>query len=71
MYRLDRTAFKKQTLKEADHTREYLPTKSVEERLSAAMYLNSIVYGFSLDDPPRLDRTYFRKRTRKIITSNI
>ena len=65
MYRLDRTAFKKQTLKEADQTREYWLGKSVKERLNAAMYLNSIVYGFSLENPPRLDRTYFHKRTRK------
>jgi hypothetical protein len=65
MYRLDRTAFKKQTLEEADNTRSYWLTKSLEERLQSAMYLNSIAYNFPIANPPRLDRTFFQKRTRK------
>lgn len=64
MYRLDRTAFKKQTLREADDTRSFWLTKSPEERLRAAMYLNSKVYNFPFDNPPKMDRTVFQKRTR-------
>ncbi|MFQ5445587.1 MAG: hypothetical protein ACE5FF_01525 [Saprospiraceae bacterium] len=62
---MDRTAFKKQTLEKADNTRSYWLTKSPEERLLAAMYLNSIAYNFPFGNPPRLDRTFFQKRTRE------
>jgi len=60
--RLDRTKFKRQSFEEADKQKEYWLGKTVEERLAAAHYLNSIVYGFDIDNPPRLDRTKFSTR---------
>ncbi len=32
------------------------------ERLLAAAYLNSVAYGYDLDNPPQLDRTAFATR---------
>lgn len=63
--KLDRTAFKHQTLDEATHTREYWLNRSYEERLKAANYLNSITYNFDINHPPPLDKTYFKIRERK------
>lgn len=60
--RLDRTKFKRQSFDEADKQKEYWLSKSIEERLQAANYLNSIVYGYDLNNPPRLDRTKFSTR---------
>jgi hypothetical protein len=64
MHTLDKTAFKRQSLEEADNNRAYWLTKTPEERLAAAMYLNSVAYNFSLENPPRMDKTFFEKRTR-------
>lgn len=63
--KLDRTAFKHQTLEEADHNREYWLKHSYEERLKAANYLNSVAYNFDINNPPKLDKTYFNIRKRK------
>ena len=40
-------------------------SQSLEERLKAANYLNSVAYNFFLNGPPKLDRTYFKIRCRK------
>ena len=63
--KLDRTAFKHQTLQEASHNLEYWKNQSYEKRLESANYLNSIAYNFDVDNPPRLDKTYFKIRQRK------
>jgi len=63
-YKLDRTVFKMQTAKEADNNFSYWQTQSLEERLTAANYLNSVAYNFDINDPPKMDRTYFRMRGR-------
>jgi hypothetical protein len=64
-FRLDRTAFKMHHTKDASNNYKYWKSKSLEERLEAANYLNSVAYNFSLNDPPKLDRTYFKMRSRK------
>jgi len=61
-YRLDKTAFKVQTLQDADHNREYWLSKSPEERFRAAWYLICCAYGIDPEHPPRLDRTVFSMR---------
>jgi len=53
-----------QTAKEADNNFSYWQTQSLEERLTAANYLNSVAYNFDINDPPKMDRTYFRMRGR-------
>ena len=63
-YKLDRTAFKKQTKKAAAHQLQYWLTKSVSERLQAAFYLNSVAYNFDINNPPRMDKTFFTTRKR-------
>jgi hypothetical protein len=40
----------------------YWKTKTPQERLAAAFYLNSIAFQFDLSNPPRLDRTAFAMR---------
>ena len=64
-YRLDRTAFKKHSAEEAANHGAYYRTLTWQERLRIANYLNSIAYNYPENEPPRLDRTAFKKRSRK------
>lgn len=62
-FRLDRTAFKAQTLKEAsNHASEYKKL-SWQDRLKVAAYLNSVAYNFDLNNPPKMDRTKFSAKS--------
>ena len=63
--KLDRTAFKHQTLEEAAHNLEYWEKQSFEKKLEAANYLNSVAYNFDVNNPPRMDKTYFKISKRK------
>jgi hypothetical protein len=63
-FKLDRTSFKSQTIEEASHCYGHWEMKSHAERLSAAFYLNSVAYNFNLDNPPRMDRTFFKMKGR-------
>lgn len=63
--RLDRTAFRAGSFAETEaYYRTYWHTATMAERLRAAHYLNSVAYGFDLQQPPRLDRTVFQIRHR-------
>jgi len=65
-YRLDRTAFKAQTAEEATKSQaEYYRGLTWQERLRIANYLNSIAYNYPENDPPRMDKTVFKMRSRK------
>jgi len=64
-YRLDKTRFKRQTVKEADHQLQYWLGKTVEERLRAAWYLTCRAYGYDPEDPPTMDKQRFESRTRE------
>ena len=65
-YRLDRTAFKAQTVKEASESHAvYYKRLTWQERIQIANYLNSIAFNFPKNDPPRLDRTKFSVRSRE------
>ena len=62
-YRLDRKAFKPQTLKEAaDHVSVY-KKMTWQERLKVAAYLNSVAYNYDVNNPPKLDRTKFSTKS--------
>jgi len=61
-FKLDRTAFKKQSFKEADQTTAYWLTQSIEKRLAASFYLNSIAYNFDMNNPPKMDKNVFSMR---------
>jgi len=65
MERLDKSAFKKQTFEEADRNRAYWMSKTPMERLIAAHRLSLRAYGYDPDNPPRMDKTFFKKRVRK------
>lgn len=64
-YRLDRTAFKAQTAEEATKSQAaYYRSLSWQERLRIANYLNSVAYNYPEDQPPRMDKTAFRIKSR-------
>ena len=58
-FRLDRTAFKAQTLEEAARHSEYYKKLTWQERLQIANYLNSVTYNYDLNNPPKMDKTKF------------
>ena len=58
-FRLDRTAHHAGTHEQAV---QYHARHQPAKRLRAATYLNSVAYGYDLDNPPRLDRTAFDMR---------
>ncbi|MFN5424275.1 MAG: hypothetical protein ACK5A2_02750 [Bacteroidota bacterium] len=58
-FRLDRTAFKAQTLEEAARHSEYYKKLPWQERLQIANYLNSVAYNYDLNNPPKMDKTKF------------
>ena len=63
MLKMDKTIYSKKTFDEADVGRSYWINFSLEERLSAATKLIMNVWGFTEDNLPRMDKTYFVKRS--------
>jgi hypothetical protein len=63
-YRLDRTAFKAQTAEQAADHATYYKTLTWQERLRIANYLNSVAYNYPENEPPRMDKTVFKMRSR-------
>jgi hypothetical protein len=61
-YRMDKTAFKLQTVEEADDAMRDYTNHSPAERLRIYWYLTSIAYKFDLNNPPRMDKTVFQMR---------
>lgn len=65
-YRLDRTAFKAQTVDEATKNQAlYYKRLTWQERLRIANYLNSVAYNYPENDPPRVNKAIFSIRSRK------
>ena len=65
MYRLDKNSFKIHTAEEASSHAAYWKKQTVEERLRAAMYLNSVAFNYDINNPPRMDKTLYSERKRK------
>ncbi|WP_201987743.1 hypothetical protein [Hymenobacter rubidus] len=61
-FRLDRTAHHAGTHEQAAEYHARCQPATMAEHLRAAAYLNSVAYGYALDNPPRLDRTAFATR---------
>ncbi len=61
-YKFDRTAFRIMTFEEADAANVYDKDISYSERLRQAYYLISQAYGFTIDNPPKMDKACFSKR---------
>lgn len=58
--RMDKTAFWAGKMsQQTERNRVFWESKTLNERLAAAAYLNSIAYGYPLDSPPRFNRTVF------------
>ena len=66
MFKLDRTTGKGHSHEAASNQSEYWRSTTMDERLAAAMYLNSIAYNFDINNPPRIDRTAFSTRKHKV-----
>lgn len=65
MFKLDRTAFNAGTHQElAARDKEHWKSKSMEERLQAAAYLNSVAWNYPVDSPPKMDKSVFSSRKR-------
>ena len=64
-FKLDRTAFKGQTLNEAAKHAEFYKKLSWQERLKVAAYLNSVAYNYDINNPPKIDRTKFSTKSFK------
>lgn len=62
MYKLDRTAFKIQTFKEADLSICYGKDMPLAERLRHSFYLTAQNFHFDVLNPPKLDRTHFEMK---------
>ena len=65
LYKFDRTAFKGLTAAEADKEMKDYKKSSLVSRFRTAMYLNSIAFDFSMNNPPEIDRTAFEAIARK------
>jgi hypothetical protein len=61
-FKFDRTAFKMMTFQEADAANVFDQKVPYSERLRQAYHLISRAYGFTMDDQPKLDRSYFSSR---------
>ncbi len=63
-YKLDRTAFKAQTVEEAANHAVYYQKISWLERLRVTAYLNSIAFKYPEHFPPRMDKIKSQIKSR-------
>ena len=64
LIKFDKTAFVIQTLEEADDHVTYWLSKSYEERIMGMMILNSIAYGYDMNNLPIMDKNIFKIKVR-------
>jgi hypothetical protein len=65
-FRLDKNSFKGQTASAASEAAAaYYQRLDWKERLLITAYLNSEAYKFDPLDPPRMDKTVFKARSRE------
>ena len=58
-FKMDRTAFKPQTIKDAANHSDYYKKMSWQQRLSVTTFLNSIAFHYDLNNPPKMNRNLF------------
>ncbi len=61
-FEFDRSAFEMHSHETNEPAINYWKNKTIEERLAAAFYLNSVAYNFDINSPPAFDRTAFSMR---------
>lgn len=64
-YNLDRTAFQARNASEPVNYGKEHQKLTWQERMRIHHYLNSIAYGYDLNNPPRMDKTAFQIKSRK------
>ncbi len=64
-YKLDRTKFQARNASEQFNYGQEHRILTWQERIQIHQYLNSIAYGFDLENPPRMDKTFFQIKVRK------
>ena len=62
-FKMDRTAFKPQTMTEAANHSEYYKKMTWQERMTITTFLNSIAYKFDINNPPKMNRNIFVAKT--------
>ena len=62
--KMDKSFYKKQSLQQADNNVKFWMSKTPSERFKAAFMLSLRVYGHDPMNPPEMDKTYYRHRTR-------
>lgn len=62
MFKLDRNSFEKYSHLNNKKGDQFYQHLELNERLRIAFYLNSVAYQFPMNDPPKLDKTLFKKR---------
>lgn len=64
-YKLDRTVFEARNASEQVNYSKENQKLSWQERMRIHHYLNSIAYGYDLNNPPRMDKTFFQIKKRE------
>lgn len=64
-FKLDRTAFQARNADEEINYGKIYQDLTWQQRMQIHRYLNSIAYGYDMDDPPRMDKTVFSVRSRE------
>jgi hypothetical protein len=62
-YRLDRSQFSKLSFEDADREINDYKKNTPQERLENANRLIAIAYNFSFNNPPKMDKNYFKARS--------
>ncbi len=65
MYKLDKTAMKMQSFKEADMANIFLPSETLMERLNQGWYLSAMAHGIDPYNPPKIQKHLFSFRKHK------
>ena len=63
IFKLDKTAFKAQTIRNASTHSDYYKKMTWQERLSVTAYLNSIAFQYNANNPPKMNRNQFSVKT--------
>lgn len=63
-YRMDKTVFKATTHEEAEQAKIFDKDTPLAERIRQAWFLTLYAYGYSPENPPRMDKTVFVHRKR-------
>lgn len=62
-FRLDRSQFSKMSFEEADREINDYKKNTPQERLENANRLIAIAYNFPFNNPPKMDKNYFKARS--------